>query len=127
MSFPDRLTRHERIKQPRDYLAAQSTMSREATVEPRELPFEFMLNALRLIEGFPLALFQERTGLPIAAVQAQLDEAERKGLIARDWQRLRPTEQGRLFLNELLALFVGGGSTGRGSHVRVGGPATRTS
>jgi len=127
VSFPDRVTRHERIKQPRDYLAAQSTVSREATVDPRELPFEFMLNALRLIDGFPPALFQERTGLPISAVQPQLDEAERQGLIERDWQRLRPTERGRLFLNELLALFVGGESAGRGSGVRVSGPATRTS
>jgi putative oxygen-independent coproporphyrinogen III oxidase len=105
VSFPDRVTRHERIKQPRDYLASQSTFSREATVAPRELPFEFMLNALRLIDGFPLALFQERTGLPFSAVQAQLAEAEKKGLVERDWQRLRPSERGRLFLNELLALF----------------------
>jgi oxygen-independent coproporphyrinogen-3 oxidase len=127
VSFPNRVTRHERIKQPRDYLAASTTLAREGTVDPAELPFEFMLNALRLINGFPLALFQERTGLPMAAVQARLDEAERKGLIKRDWQRLQPTERGRLFLNELLALFVGGGSTGRGSGVRAAGPATRTS
>src|SRR5436190_11054511 len=127
VSFPDRVTRHERIKQPRDYMGAPTTIAREGTVAPAELPFEFMLNALRLIEGFPLALFQERTGLPISTVQRELDEAERKGLIQRDWQRLRPTERGRLFLNELLALFVGGESAGRGSGVRVSGPATRTS
>ncbi len=127
VSFPDRVTRHERIKQPRDYLAAAVTVAKESTVAPAELPFEFMLNALRLVEGFALALFEERTGLPLTAVQAQLAEAERKGLIERDWQRLRPTERGRLFLNELLGLFVGGGSTGRGSSVRVAGPATRTS
>ena len=127
VSFPDRVTRHERIKQPRDYMAAAVTVAKEGTVAPAELPFEFMLNALRLVEGFPLALFQERTGLPFTAVQAQLAEAERKGLIERDWQRVRPSERGRLFLNELLALFVGGGSAGRGSHVRVAGPATRTS
>jgi putative oxygen-independent coproporphyrinogen III oxidase len=127
VSFPDRVTRHERIKQPRDYMVAESTVSKQTTVDPRELPFEFMLNALRLIDGFPLALFQERTGLPLATVQAELAAAERKGLIQRDWQRLRPTERGRLFLNELLALFVGDGSAGRGSGVRVAGPATRTS
>ena len=127
VSFPDRVTRHERIKQPRDYMAAESTVSKQTTVDVRELPFEFMLNALRLIDGFPLALFAERTGLPFAAVQAQLAEAERQGLVQRDWQRLRPTERGRLFLNDLLALFVGGGSAGRGSGVRVAGPATRTS
>ena len=127
MSFPDRVTRHERIKSPRDYLAAASTIAREGTVVPAELPFEFMLNALRLVEGFPLALLTERTGLPQMVVQRQLAEAEAKGLIGRNVRTVRPTERGRLFLNELLALFVGGESAGRGSGVRVSGPATRTS
>ncbi len=126
VSFPDRITRHERIKQPRDYMSAVTTIVREGSVAPAELPFEFMLNALRLIEGFPLMLFPERTGLPLSTVQTRIDEAERKGLIERDWQRLRPTERGRLFLNELLALFVDE-STSRGSGVRVAGPAIRTS
>ena len=127
VSFPDRVTRHERIKQPRDYLESGSepyfksgsepetnraltpigSIAREFTVPPAELPFEFMLNALRLVDGFPLALFQERTGLPLGAVIQQLEEGERRGLLQRDWQRVRPTERGRLFLNELLALFVG--------------------
>src|SRR3989440_640780 len=114
------VTRHERIKQPRDYLESGSepyfksgleseisSIAREFTVPPAELPFEFMLNALRLVEGFPLALFQERTGLPLAVVTWELEDAEKRGLLARDWQRMRPTERGRLFLNELLALFVG--------------------
>ena len=128
VSFPERVTRHERIKQPRDYLSASSTLAREFAVEASELPFEFMLNALRLIHGFPLALFHERTGLPITLIARELEQAENRGLIARDVQRVRPTERGRLFLNELLALFVTGGeSAGRGSGVRVGGPATRTS
>jgi len=126
VSFPDRVTRHERIKQPRDYLDRAETLATQKTVPAAELPFEFMLNALRLVDGFPLALFQERTGLPLSTVESQMKEAERKGLIERDWQRLRPTERGRLFLNDLLALFVGG-SAGRGSGVRVSGPATRTS
>src|SRR5438132_14055806 len=120
VSFPDRVTRHERIKQPRNYLESgsepetnraltpiSSTMAREFTVPPAELPFEFMLNALRLVDGFPLALFQERTGMPLGAVIQQLEEGERRGLLQRDWQRVRPSERGRLFLNELLALFVG--------------------
>jgi oxygen-independent coproporphyrinogen-3 oxidase len=126
VSFPDRVTRHERIKSPRDYLAAASTIARQGTVDPAELPVEFMLNALRLVDGFPLALFHERTGLPLSAVQRQLADAEAKGLIERDLRTVRPTERGRLFLNELLGLFVSG-STGRGSGVRVSGPATRTS
>ena len=128
VSLPDRVTRHERIKQPRDYLAAANSIAKEHAVPPAELPFEFMLNALRLIEGFALALFQERTGLPLTVIARELDEAEKRGLIERDLQRVRPTERGRLFLNELLALFVSGGeSTDRGSRVRVAGPATRIS
>jgi oxygen-independent coproporphyrinogen-3 oxidase len=127
VSFPDRVTRHERIKQPRDYLAGGSTLAREATVPPEELPFEFMLNALRLIDGFAIALFAERTGLPFISVVKQLEDAERGGLVQRDWQRVRPTERGRLFLNELLAVFVGGGSKDRESGVPVALRATRTS
>src|SRR5881392_4515756 len=84
VSFSDRVTRHERIKQPRDYMDRVDTLAVQKTVPAAELPFEFMLNALRLVEGFPFALFEERTGLPLAAVQTKLAEAERKGLIERD-------------------------------------------
>ena len=126
VSFPDRVTRQERIKQPRDYLAAANTIAKENAVPPAELPFEFMLNALRLVDGFALALFQERTGLPITVIARELEQAEQRGLIGRDVQNLRPTERGRLFLNELLGLFVTGGeSAGLESGVRVAGPATR--
>jgi len=127
VSFPDRITRHERMKQPREYLSAASTLSAERVVPAEELPFDFMLNALRLIEGFPLALYQERTGLPLSTVMKEIEDGERQGLLSRDLKSVRPTERGRLFLNELMALFVGERSTGRGSGVRVSGPATRTS
>ena len=126
VSFPDRVTRHERIKFPREYLHAPSTVAKDGIVDPAELPFEFMLNALRLVDGFPLSLFSARTGLPVTLVQRQLAQAEAKGLIERDPLVVRPTERGRLFLNELLGLFVSG-NTDRGSGVRVSGPATRTS
>src|SRR5262245_34222621 len=53
ISFPDRITRHSRMKQPREYLSASSTLAEERTIPPAELPFEFMLNALRLPYGFP--------------------------------------------------------------------------
>src|SRR5581483_12300582 len=117
----------ERIKQPKEYLSAASTLVREATVAPAELPFEFMLNALRLIDGFPIPLFEERTGLPFITVLRQLEDAERRGLLERDWQRVRPTERGRLFLNELLALFVGGESRDRAAGVPIALYAPRTS
>jgi putative oxygen-independent coproporphyrinogen III oxidase len=106
VSFPDRVTRHERIKQPTQYLKSEATISAEKTVSPAELPFEFMLNALRLIEGFPRSLFTERTGLPSYLLSKNLDDAERAGLIERDLQRIRPSARGRLFLNELLEKFL---------------------
>jgi oxygen-independent coproporphyrinogen-3 oxidase len=71
-----------------------------------ELPFEFMLNALRLIEGFPVALFAERTGLPITAVERELSAAESAGLITRDHRWIQPTPKGQRFLNDLLEPFL---------------------
>jgi len=105
LSFHDRVARHERAKQPREYMAQAGTVQ-EKPVAPRELPFEFMLNALRLVHGVPVARFEERTGLPLAAVARKLAAAEEKGLLEKDPRRIRPTRRGRLFLNELLQLFL---------------------
>ena len=75
-------------------------------VERADLRFEFMLNALRLKEGCEIASFRERTGLPMSAIEAALDEAERRGLILRDLQRIEPTAQVFDFLNDLQQLFL---------------------
>ena len=107
LSFPDRVTRHERAKQPGEYLQKGGLV--EKAVDPGELPFEFMLNALRLVEGFEARLFTERTGLPLALMEDQLNAAESQGLITRDWRRIRPTERGQRFLNELLEIFLTAG------------------
>src|ERR1700694_3164865 len=113
ISFADRVTRHARTKQPAEYMKGSSAVeNREVPVA--ELPFEFMLNALRLIEGFPVALFQERIGLPIHILAFPLAKAESDGLIERDLKRIRPSARGRLFLNELLAAFLDGGRKDRG-------------
>ena len=71
-----------------------------------DMGFEFMLNALRLTAGVPIALFAERTGFPLTLVQKGLDAAEQRGLIERDHLHLRPTLLGRRFLNDLQALFL---------------------
>ena len=105
ISFPDRVTRHERAKQPAEYLKGDSAAV-DRKIPESELPFEFMLNALRLVEGFPAALFSERTGLPVTAIERQLEQAEKRELLERDWQRIRPSARGRLFLNELLEIFL---------------------
>ncbi|MGA8049708.1 MAG: radical SAM family heme chaperone HemW [Burkholderiales bacterium] len=107
ISFANRVTRHERIKQPREYLrTAGQSIAQQKNVPAAELPFEFMLNALRLTGGFPLTLFSRRAGLPLAALEPALSRAEEQGYLERDWQRVRPTERGQRFLNELLGLFL---------------------
>jgi oxygen-independent coproporphyrinogen-3 oxidase len=109
VSFPDRIVRETRIRKPQGYI--NGAMAGEARLETREvaaseLPFEFMLNALRLVEGFPVALFAERTGLPITTIERELAAAEEQGFIARDHQWIRPTERGQRFLNDLLEPFL---------------------
>jgi len=114
ISFPDRITRHSRIKQPREYLAAEDTLAEDRVLSLQEVPFEFMLNALRLTDGFAVKLFSERTGLSLSGIDGQLSKAEKQGLLERDWKRIRPSARGRLFLNELLELFLEGESKDRG-------------
>ncbi len=80
-------------------------------LRPADRGFEFMMNALRLIAGFEVALFAERTGLPISAIERPLREAVRRGLITRDQVRIAPTERGQRFLNDLLQLFLPPGGT----------------
>jgi putative oxygen-independent coproporphyrinogen III oxidase len=109
ISFPERIVRSMRAKQPREYL--RRALEGKAVQESHEigrddLVFEFMMNALRLAEGFAVATFLERTGLQITAAERALATAEARGLIVRDHQRIRPSELGQRFLNDLLQLFL---------------------
>ncbi len=109
LSFRERVTRQVRHKQPQHYIEEVergSPLAEDRTVERSEIGFEFMLNALRLTEGVPVALFAERTGFPLTIVQKALDEAEQRGLIARDHRHVRPTLLGQRFLNDLQAIFL---------------------
>jgi putative oxygen-independent coproporphyrinogen III oxidase len=126
ISFPDRITRHQRAKQPAAYLQADSA-AENRIIAPAELPFEFMLNALRLVEGFATELFGQRTGLQMGLMENALQKAEKQELLERDWQRIRPTERGQRFLNELLALFLPGGTEAPGSGDRGAVHAIRIS
>ncbi|NMG15854.1 radical SAM family heme chaperone HemW [Aromatoleum bremense] len=103
------IVREMRHKHPGRYLDAAK--SREFVQERRpvgvvELPFEFMMNALRLSGGVPRRLFAERTGLPLAAIEAELKTAREQGLVEVTPDVIRPTERGRHFLNDLLTLFL---------------------
>jgi oxygen-independent coproporphyrinogen-3 oxidase len=109
VSFPHRVLRQARFKQPASYIeqARQGTpVQEEREIGRGELGFEFMLNALRLVEGFDPNLFGERTGLPITAIERALDQAEAKGLLYRDHKLIRPTGLGQRFLNDLQQLFL---------------------
>ncbi len=109
LSFAHRVHRQVRFRDPRVYMerARQGNCVAQDTEVPRgDLPFEFMLNALRLKNGFALPQFTERTGLALTAIQKGLDEAEKKGLIERDFARVLPTARGFDFLNDLQALFL---------------------
>jgi putative oxygen-independent coproporphyrinogen III oxidase len=108
ISFADRIVRQMRWKHPREYLdrAADQPVQQENEVNSAELPFEFMMNALRLVHGFSARLFEERTGLPLITVRRELDEAERLGLLTRTIEEIAPTLRGQRFLNDLLQLFL---------------------
>ena len=110
ISFPDRVLRQMRWKHPREYMEKAVTgaaIQQEQEVGVKELPFEFMMNALRLTDGVELRMFEERTGLPLHVIARELKDAEAKGLIERDHLRLRPTLKGQRFLNDLLQIFLG--------------------
>ena len=109
LSFAHRVVRQTRFRDPRLYMEhalAGHAMAQDEDVRRADLPFEYMLNALRLREGFALQDFTERTGLPLTAIAKALAEADRKGLIERDLAHVRPTERGFDFLSDLQALFL---------------------
>ena len=101
--------RQVRVKHPGRYMEgaeAGDSMQEEHGVRREDIPFEFMMNALRLNAGFPAALFEDRSGLPLAAILRELEDSERRGLVERDHARIAPTLRGRRFLNDLLQLFL---------------------
>jgi oxygen-independent coproporphyrinogen-3 oxidase len=109
ISFPDRILRQVRWREPATYMdkARQGlACSNETDVALASRAFEFMMNALRLKDGFELLRFAERTGLTLASIQQPLQEAEAKGLLQRDLARAWPTAKGFDFLSDLQALFL---------------------
>jgi oxygen-independent coproporphyrinogen-3 oxidase len=109
LTFAHRVVRQVRFREPALYMEkalAGHCLAQDGEVSRADLPFEYMLNALRLKDGFGLQQFSERTSLAITAIQKGLDEAERKGLIERDFSRVKPSVRGFDFLNDLQALFL---------------------
>ncbi|CAN5770890.1 radical SAM family heme chaperone HemW [soil metagenome] len=109
LSFAHRVVRQVRFREPKLYMdnaLAGRALSQDEDVKRADLPFEYMLNALRLKEGFSLMDFTERTGLPMTAIQKPLDEAQAKGLIERHAMQVKPTLRGFDFLSDLQLLFL---------------------
>ena len=101
------ISRYWKTRQPDDYLRGGATRhAGQQLLSDSELPFEFMMNALRLTEGVKTTLFSERTGLPASALQQVRQQAEQRGLLSADPAMLVASAQGQLFLNDLLQLFL---------------------
>ena len=109
LTFSDKVIRQVRYKQPFEYMqqvANNAPVQSEHEVSCNDLAFEFMMNALRLNEGFESVLFQERTSLSLLTLRRELEEAERRGLLFRDHRHIAPTQLGQRFLNDLLEIFI---------------------
>jgi oxygen-independent coproporphyrinogen-3 oxidase len=109
ISLPDRILRETRPRQPRDWFSAVEAgqvVESQRVLDAAELPFEFMLNALRLTGGVPSALFSERTGLPFACLSSGIEQALTRGLLDPDPARLRASPMGLRFLNDLVGIFL---------------------
>ena len=112
LSFAHRVMRQVRYREPALYMQQAmkgEPVTQSTEVSRQDLPFEFMLNALRLRGGFDLADYVDRTGLAMTSIQQGLAEAEKLGLIGRDLHRVWPTEKGFDFLSDLQALFLAEG------------------
>ena len=113
LSYHDKITRETRPKHPKAYMeqalqgkSAENTWVTSQLVTMDELGFEFMMNALRLVNGVPLDLFQQRTGLNIHTLDVAIKKAQNKGLLVIENGNIKPTLLGQRFLNELLELFL---------------------
>ncbi len=109
LSFPHRILRQVRWREPAAYMAKAgegAAVSNENEVSRAELPFEFMLNALRLREGVPLARFMERTGLPPSSIAKAMEQGRSKGLLEADPALIAATPRGFDFLSDLQSLFL---------------------
>ena len=104
---PDGIYRFQKSRLPKDYLAKVPAPALQwQRIEAEELPFEFMMNALRLNEGVPSEFYQQRTGLPFSSVAATVEKLQQQQLLIEDVERLACTDKGHLFLNTVLEEFL---------------------
>jgi putative oxygen-independent coproporphyrinogen III oxidase len=109
LSFHDKIIRQARHKHPKRYMeftAEGKAIDQEWQIKQEDLGFEFMMNALRLSNGFDKDLIALRTGIPFITLQKQVKQAIKLGLISDELQLIKPTLKGRRFLNNLLDIFL---------------------
>jgi putative oxygen-independent coproporphyrinogen III oxidase len=110
ISFPNKIIRTIKERHPQSYMQSAfspaKAMLEERQIDGHELPFEFMLNALRLIEGVPSADFLDRTGIDLSAIQKDLQVAVQKGLLTDSLTQIQATPLGLQFLNDLQEIFL---------------------
>ncbi|MFA7496788.1 MAG: radical SAM family heme chaperone HemW [Acidithiobacillus sp.] len=110
ITLPEGIWRSRKPSRPESYmndaLSTVDSLGSREFIAPKDRPFEFMLNALRLTEGFPLALFLERTGLSTVLIEPQLRRAQRDGLLTLHQEVVKPTPLGINFYNDLCARFI---------------------
>jgi oxygen-independent coproporphyrinogen-3 oxidase len=105
----EEIRRRWKVKNPRDYLAGAggpASIGGDDAIAPAQRPFDYMLNALRLVEGFALKDFESRTGLGREAIAQQLRAASERGWLQVGEERVVPTELGRRFTNDVIGLFL---------------------
>jgi len=109
LTFHDSMTRESRYKNPKQYMekvSTQNMIESETIIHENDLAFEFMMNHLRLIDGFSIQSFEEKTGLNISIIDKELKTAIDKKLINMDHEMIKPTLLGQRFLNDLLSIFL---------------------
>ena len=110
ISFPDKVTRQVRERHPDTYMSAMegkgNALIESKKIETKDLPFEFMLNTLRLTDGVDTNIFSERTGLPLSVISKGLAEASKKGLLDENPSKLKATALGLRYLNNLQEVFL---------------------
>ncbi len=109
LSFHDKIIRQMRHKHPKRYMENAengAAIDQEWQIAQKDLGFEFMMNAMRLTDGVPLDLFQQRTGLHFLRLQRGIKQAQAKGLLHIADEKMQPTQLGKRFLNELLTIFL---------------------
>ncbi len=100
-----KIERFSKPRHPKQYLSEPKQFIECRTLNKEDIVLEFMMNALRLNDGFLLEEFESRTELPLSYLDQKMEKAYQKGLIDKNEQRIKPTQKGRLFLNDLLELF----------------------